>query len=905
MLAVTDSPSKLEGVAEGRGRMTTAGFMLPKLKLIMYYRRIKQVLEYGWKDSEILSKEDCTTRGRWSIFCDILRCFFKYNVWSNQYKKEKLHLLTDERKKEICLKYQEKNNKRDKWVKDFFDTYRFLNKWSKIKYETSASLQKKRNRAYNKHYNLDNDVIFEYGVILQRHHYVEGTFFTGKGCKILADVNIDYTGNILLEDHVAISEGVKILTHNHDINNHRRILTPLTIHDGVWIGSRAVIMPGVKEIGRRSIIAADSYVKSKVPPYAVVQGNPSKVVGFVLSVDQVLAFERDNYPEEERIPREDLEKIRNTFLTNLDFKDYSLHNTTNGDERVRDIVSECLGHRIDENEDEISMDEIDGWDSLANMTILSRLESELHVQFTQDEIFEMTTLRNIERIVKSKCFNKPYIDYKDLHLLYPHSSLWKAIVKRVEESPEKIAIKWANKRKQITYSELYLGVCKAADFLVKYGVKHGDSVILSAEKKEKFFFFYFAAHIIGSVNVIVDPKSNKDKLNFIIAATKPKLVIGFDIDNIETITYSEVRLDSCDVLQTVSYKSILSEDDVAEILFTTGTTGTPKGCCLSFNNIFNSANNINTYIGNSYDDIELIALPICHSFGMGRIRCSLMTGSTIVMLDSYANVQKFMDVVDKERITGFGIVPAAWSYIKKVGGDRIAAKSKNIKYIEIGSASMPIIDKCALIEIFPNAKICMHYGLTEASRSTFIEFHDSQHLSSIGKPVTNNVIIKIFNDEGKEVSKGKKGEICVAGGMVLKKYLNEKDNKEAFWGDFFRTGDCGYIDSDGYIYLEGREKELINVGGKKVSPFEVEDVIESLGVGDCVCVPVPDPQGILGEVVKCYILRDSTTLTFEEIDKKLTPLLEAYKKPSVYEWIDKIPHTESGKKQRMNLAEAF
>ena len=117
--------------------------------------------------------------------------------------------------------------------------------------------------------------------------------------------------------------------------------------------------------------------------------------------------------------------------------------------------------------------------------------------------------------------------------------------------------------------------------------------------------------------------------------------------------------------------------------------------------------------------------------------------------------------------------------------------------------------------------------------------------------------------------------------------------------------DMGYINEEGYIYLTGRKKEIINVGGKKVSPQEVEEAIVGLGVGDCICIAAPDPQGILGEVVKCYILKDSTILTFEEIDKKLTPLLEAYKKPSVYEWIDKIPHTESGKKQRMNLAEVF
>jgi long-chain acyl-CoA synthetase len=116
-----------------------------------------------------------------------------------------------------------------------------------------------------------------------------------------------------------------------------------------------------------------------------------------------------------------------------------------------------------------------------------------------------------------------------------------------------------------------------------------------------------------------------------------------------------------------------------------------------------------------------------------------------------------------------------------------------------------------------------------------------------------------------------------------------------------RTGDCGFKNDEGFIYLLGREKELINVGGKKVSPMEIEDAICSLGVGDCVCVPMKDESGIMGELVKCYILKDSTTMSFDEIANALSSKLEFYKRPAKYEWIDSIPKTASGKKQRVNL----
>lgn len=274
----------------------------------MNYRRLKQVCQYGWKDAGVISQEEGVGKGRWSIFCDMLHCYFKYNVWTNQYKKEKLYNLTGEARKEICLKYQEKNTKRDQWVKEFFDNYKFLNKWSSFKYERSASLQAKRWTAYKKHYGLGENCFVGYGVIFHRHHYVESTITTGKDCLIAEQTNIDYTGGLILGNKVSISEGVKILTHNHSTEIEKTdltkgcILTPLIVHDRAWIGTRAIIMPGVKEIGRCAIVSADSYVHTKVPPYSIVLGNPAKVVGFRMPLEDILEYEKANYEEKDRIP---------------------------------------------------------------------------------------------------------------------------------------------------------------------------------------------------------------------------------------------------------------------------------------------------------------------------------------------------------------------------------------------------------------------------------------------------------------------------------------------------------------------------------------------------------------------------------------------------------------------------
>jgi long-chain acyl-CoA synthetase len=158
--------------------------------------------------------------------------------------------------------------------------------------------------------------------------------------------------------------------------------------------------------------------------------------------------------------------------------------------------------------------------------------------------------------------------------------------------------------------------------------------------------------------------------------------------------------------------------------------------------------------------------------------------------------------------------------------------------------------------------------------------------------------IQVFDEQERMLPQGEEGEICVKGEHVTSGYLN-LPVESAFYGEYFRTGDSGTIDAEGYITLKARIKELINVGGKKVAPTEVDEQIMKIpGVEDCACVAMKDPEGVLGELVKAFVVRKDDTLTSEEITRQLTGKLEAYKMPAQYEWIDKIPKTNNGKIQR-------
>lgn len=472
------------------------------------------------------------------------------------------------------------------------------------------------------------------------------------------------------------------------------------------------------------------------------------------------------------------------------------------------------------------------------------------------------------------------------------------IFDKVQNIPDKVAL--ISGDTEITYSQLWdYCLCAAEKLKQDYHLKKGDRVILSAAGNIEFVYAYFGVHIAGGICVPIDPDTNQTRFEYIEKSTTPVCVMGL-LHNVkkETIPFTDVVNGTSKATYIVPEQS-----QVADILFTTGTTGAPKGVALSYNNLSAAARNINAFIGNTSSDVELLALPVSHSFGLGRLRCSLSKGATVVMLGTFANVKKFFKEMARCQVTMFAMVPASWGFIKKMSGKYIGKFADQLKFIEIGSSFMPVEDKELLMSLLPKTRICMHYGSTEASRSAFMEFHTyKDNLLTIGK-ASPNVEIKIFTSRGTPAALGEEGEVCVKGEHVTCSYWNETPERFAsdFYDGYFRTGDCGTMDAEGNIYLKSRIKEMINVGGKKVSPMEVEDILNTIpGIKESACIGIPDPGIVLGEVVKAFIVADDN-LSDEEIMQQLRPQLEVYKLPVEIERINAIPKTGSGKIQRLSL----
>ena len=273
-------------------------------------KRIKQVRQYGWKDAKEIAP--LANKGRIAVWFDIISCFRKYYVFSNQYKAKEAWKLNDDERDLLLRPLGEKNRYRDDWTVWKYENAAFIDKYSSVKYGSDPKLYNERLKEYMRRYNMGEGSIVSNNVTIERNHYLDGAIKIGKNVMLSKNVFIDYSGELIIQDDVALANGVIIETHTHLLEKKGAPPVPgrLVIEKGVKVLSRAYIADTCHLIGRYARIGAGTYIRGNVLPYSIMIGNPAKIVGFMYSPEEVEEFEKNVFPEDERI---DVEKYRQDY----------------------------------------------------------------------------------------------------------------------------------------------------------------------------------------------------------------------------------------------------------------------------------------------------------------------------------------------------------------------------------------------------------------------------------------------------------------------------------------------------------------------------------------------------------------------------------------------------------------
>jgi long-chain acyl-CoA synthetase len=453
---------------------------------------------------------------------------------------------------------------------------------------------------------------------------------------------------------------------------------------------------------------------------------------------------------------------------------------------------------------------------------------------------------------------------------------------------------------QLTYSELNARTNRITNALKAHGLTRGDRVALYLPNIPEFAICYLAVMKAGGIAVSINSMFKSDEVKYVIDDSEAKVIfsVGDLTQNIPECP-SLQQIVKCEKLDhwlgQASYdaESInMDQNEPAVLLYTSGTTGFPKGATLSHGNVISNIESTVHHAGYTHNDRMILFLPLFHVFGQNFImNATFSAGGTIVMHRRFV-LDQVLDSIQRDRVTMFFAVPTI--YINLLNADLSQNNLSSIRYYFSAAATMPEEISRRWTESF-GQRIYEGYGLTESSPFACYN-HDSHHkFGSVGTAI-KNFQLKIVDPDDNEVPAGKWGEICIKGpGVMLGYWRKPQESEYALRNGWLHSGDIGMMDQEGYVFIMDRVKDMINAAGFKIWPAEIEQFLyRHHAIKEVAVYGVPDP--IKGEIVKAAIvLKQGATITSDEIIAYCRERIAAYKVPTAIEFMNELPKSPAGK----------
>jgi acyl-CoA synthetase (AMP-forming)/AMP-acid ligase II len=496
--------------------------------------------------------------------------------------------------------------------------------------------------------------------------------------------------------------------------------------------------------------------------------------------------------------------------------------------------------------------------------------------------------------------------------------------------PDKDAL--INLGARLTYAQLDEKANKLANSLISNGVAPGDRVGILVESSLDYVISFFGVLKAGCVVVGLNTDTTSRILKSVLSDCSASAIIvrhnlihhltGIigDLHNLKLVIADGEydKLENERQLAIARYPQILesdktknpavprNSDDLATIMYTSGTTGDPKGVMLTHHNLEANTESIVEYLGLTPDDKVMDILPLYYSYGLSLLLTHIKVGGALVIDTRFTFPNVILESMSKEKVTGFAGVPTTFAILmnrsnfKKYSWD-------HLRYLTQAGGPMAPALTSKLIEAVPNVKLFVMYGQTEASaRLSYLEPDKViSKLGSIGKAIPG-VTLTVRDEDGNACPAGVVGEIVAQGENIMKGYWNRPDEtQKVLKGDGLHTGDLARCDEDGYFFIVGRNSEMIKSGAHRISPKEIEEIIlEHEAVAETAVVGRRDP--ILGEAICAVIvLKDGHTASDKDILVHCTKNLPAFKVPKYVQFAESLPKTQSGKVQRVRIKDSI
>lgn len=499
---------------------------------------------------------------------------------------------------------------------------------------------------------------------------------------------------------------------------------------------------------------------------------------------------------------------------------------------------------------------------------------------------------------------------------------------RARDTPEREAI--SDARRRIAYGPLWAEVRRFAEYLRRQGVRRGDVVTLQLPNRIEFPVVFFSLELVGAVANKISADFRAVEVEYILKFSKSKAYVcasqfkGFDYlgmiaevrprlpDLALVICVDDVEVDGvASFARAVHETPEITEADrvrispleVMRMCFTSGTTGNPKGVLHCFNTTLTTCETFNRELAVTANDVMLDYLPVGLNWGYATLVQAVMAGARIVLMERFSG-EGALEVIERERVTYIPTAPA--SIVAILNSPALATRDlSSLRLVITGGASAAVETIKAFQAAIPHAKLVELYGMLETGFHSFTRLTDDplKVNGTVGRCV-EEMGLRIIDDDGRDVPYGEIGEIAAVGPSVHMGYLdNPTANRDAFTADgWFRTGDLGqYADAEGNVRICGRKKEIINRGGKKYFPREIEELLYAHPkVVQAAIVGVPDPR--LGERnCLCVIAKPGTQLALDEVVAFLKGRVADYKLPEELVVMTDFPMTPTGKIRRPEL----